>query len=84
MNRVPDGKKVYIGSRKFISGQPLPPYVLINDPDDIPFKTEIKKESLKSKPELKPKSTERRGRPKKIIEDKPEIQTNNIDQSLVE
>jgi hypothetical protein len=31
MNRVPEGKKIYIGSRKFLSGEALPPYIVLED-----------------------------------------------------
>jgi len=34
MNRtVPEGKRVYVGGRKFLSGEMLPPFVIMNDGD---------------------------------------------------
>ena len=49
MNRVPEGKKVYIGSRKFLSGEALPPYIVLEDKksesiknDDSEIKTKRK------------------------------------------
>jgi hypothetical protein len=31
MNRVPEGKRVYIGARKFLSGEALPPFVMLDE-----------------------------------------------------
>lgn len=31
MNKVPDGKRVYIGGRKFLSGEVLPPFVILDE-----------------------------------------------------
>lgn len=31
MNKVPDGKRVYIGARKFLSGEILPPFVILDN-----------------------------------------------------
>lgn len=59
-NFVPEGKRVYIGSRKFLSGQPLPPHVRLNDPDDIPEVEPIKEIE-------KPKSRTKRKYTRKIL-----------------
>jgi len=42
MSRVPDGKKIYIGGRKFLSGEVLPPFVML-EPVEMLTQTQVAK-----------------------------------------
>ena len=59
-NKVPEGKTVYIGSRKFKAGEVLPPWALVEIPE-IP-EEDIKKHIQESEKNKYHKNKKRRKR----------------------
>ena len=54
MSRVPEGKRVYIGGRKFLSGEMLPPFVMLDDVGML-TKEQVKKLAKEHEKSKRPK-----------------------------